>query len=194
MLAEPPISKKPLAEPPMDWSAIRSDFPILDQRVHGQPLIYFDNAATTQKPRPVVEALRRYYERDNANVHRGIHELSNRATAAFEAARTRAARFINARNPDEVVFTRGTTESINLVAHSWGAVHLERGDTILLTEMEHHSNIVPWQLLAERVGAQIAYLPVNGDQGMLDLAALDSYLTSKVKLLALTHISNTLGT
>jgi len=183
-----------LAEEKRRWAKLRSDFPILHQTVHGHPLIYLDNAATTQKPKPVLEALKHYYEADNANVHRGIHELSNRATAAFEAARTRAARFINARNPDEVVFTRGTTESINLVAHSWGTVHLERGDTILLTEMEHHSNIVPWQLLAERVGAQIAYLPVNGDQGMLDLAALDSYLTSKVKLLALTHISNTLGT
>src|SRR5215472_11838467 len=137
-----------------NWSALRKDFPVLDQKVHGQPLIYFDNAATSQKPQAVIDALDHYYERDNANVHRGIHELSNRATAAFEAARERAARFINARSAEEIVFTRGTTESINLVASAWGSSHIGRGDKILLTEMEHHSNIVPWQLLAERTGAQ----------------------------------------
>jgi cysteine desulfurase / selenocysteine lyase len=178
----------------IDWARFRPDFPILHQEVHGQPLIYFDNAATSQKPVAVLEALRRYYERDNANVHRGIHELSNRATSAFEAARERAARFINARSSDEIVFTRGTTEAINLVAHAWGGAHLKRGDTILLTEMEHHSNIVPWQMLAQRVGARIQFLPVNGDQGMLDLRLLDQWLTSEVKLLAFTHISNSLGT
>src|SRR2546426_6032001 len=118
-----------------DWDSFRRDFPILDQKVHGHPLIYFDNAATTQKPKAVVEALRRYYERDNANVHRGIHELSNRATAAFEAARDRAARFINARSSSEIVFTRGTTEGINLVASAWGSKFMGRGDKILLTEM-----------------------------------------------------------
>jgi cysteine desulfurase/selenocysteine lyase len=177
-----------------DWSAIRADFPILDQKVHGQPLIYFDNAATTQKPRAVVEALRRYYEHDNANVHRGIHELSNRATAAFEAARTRAAQFINARSTDEIIFTRGTTEGINLVAQAWGSKHIKAGDRILLTEMEHHSNIVPWQLLAERTGAELVYLPITGDIGLLDLSRLDECLTKPVKLLALTHISNSLGT
>src|SRR5207245_6371902 len=133
----------------VDWSALRVDFPILDQQVHGQPLIYFDNAATTQKPRFVLETLRNYYERDNANVHRGIHELSNRATAAFEAARTRAAAFINARSADEIVFTRGTTEGINLVAPSWGTNNIQYGQKTLLTEMEHHCNLVPWQLLAE---------------------------------------------
>ena len=125
----------------MDWNSTRADFPILHQQVHGQPLIYFDNAATTQKPQAVLEALRQYYERDNANVHRGIHELSNRATTAFEAARARAAQFINARSADEIVFTRGTTEGINLVAQAWGTARLKSGDTILLTEMEHHSNI-----------------------------------------------------
>src|SRR5664279_169869 len=138
-----------------DWSAFRAAFPILDQKVHGQPLIYLDNAATTQKPRAVIEALRHYYEHDNANVHRGIHELSNRATASYEAARARAAKFINARSADEIIFTRGTTESINLVASSWGAKNLKSGDVILLTEMEHHSNLVPWQLLAQRTGAKI---------------------------------------
>ena len=177
-----------------DWAAFRTDFPILDQQVHGQPLIYFDNAATTQKPRAMVEALRRYYEHDNANVHRGIHELSNRATAAFEAARARAAKFINARSADEIIFTRGTTEGINLVAQAWGSKHIKAGDTILLTEMEHHSNIVPWQLLAERTGARLDYLPITGPIGLLDLSRLDEHLTSKVKLFAMTHISNSLGT
>jgi cysteine desulfurase/selenocysteine lyase len=177
-----------------NWSALRADFPILDQQVHGRPLIYFDNAATTQKPRVVLDALRYYYEHDNANVHRGIHELSNRATAAFEAARTRAAAFLNARTADEIVFTRGTTESINLVAQAWGSKHIKAGDTILLTEMEHHSNIVPWQLLAERTGAKLAFLPITGDVGLLDLNRLDEWLTKEVKLFAMTHVSNSLGT
>jgi cysteine desulfurase/selenocysteine lyase len=179
---------------PPDWLALRRDFPILNQQVHGRPLIYFDNAATTQKPRAVLDALRRYYERDNANVHRGIHELSNRATVAFEAARTRAAKFLNARSAEEIVFTRGTTEAINLVAQAWGATHLRAGDTLLLTEMEHHSNIVPWQLLAGRLGAKVGYLPVTGDRGLLDLSRLDDQLAGGVKLLAMTHISNSLAT
>jgi cysteine desulfurase/selenocysteine lyase len=178
----------------VNWASIRADFPILDQKVHGQPLIYFDNAATTQKPRAVLDALRYYYEHDNANVHRGIHELSNRATAAFEAARARAAKFINARSADEIIFTRGTTEGINLVAQAWGSKNIKAGDQILLTEMEHHSNIVPWQLLAERTGAELVYLPITGDIGLLDLNRLGECLTKKVKLLALTHISNSLGT
>src|SRR5262245_38279315 len=178
----------------VDWQKLRADFPILHQKVHGQPLIYFDNAATSQKPRVVLDALRNYYERDNANVHRGIHELSNRATAAFEAARGRSAKFINARTADEIVFTRGTTESINLVAHSWGGKNLKPGDQILLTEMEHHSNLVPWQLLAERTGAKLVYVPVTGDEGLLDLGRLDSLLTKAVKLFVMVHISNSLGT
>src|SRR5579859_819773 len=178
----------------MDWSVTRADFPILHQKVHGHPLVYFDNAATTQKPLPVLERLWAYYENDNANVHRGIHELSNRATAAFEAARARAAGFINARSPDEIIFTRGTTEGINLVAHAWGSKNLHPGDKILLTEMEHHSNIVPWQLLAARTGAELVFLPVTGDIGLLDLNRLDEWLTKEVKLFALTHISNSLGT
>jgi cysteine desulfurase/selenocysteine lyase len=178
----------------VDWNALRADFPILDQQVHGQPLIYFDNAATTQKPRAVLDALRSYYEHDNANVHRGIHELSNRATAAFEAARARAAKFIHARNAEEIIFTRGTTEGVNLVAQTWGSKHIKAGDKILLTEMEHHSNIVPWQLLAERTGAKLAYLPISGDIGLLDLSRLDEHLTKEVKLLAMVHISNSLGT
>jgi cysteine desulfurase / selenocysteine lyase len=189
-----PVATTPSKPASIDWSALRADFPILDQQVHGQPLIYFDNAATTQKPQAVLDALRSYYERDNANVHRGIHELSNRATAGFEAARARAAKFINARSAEEIIFTRGTTEGINLVAQSWGAKNIKAGDTILLTEMEHHSNIVPWQLLAERTGAKLAYLPVGGDIGLLDLSRLDQYLTSEVKLLSMVHISNSLGT
>jgi cysteine desulfurase/selenocysteine lyase len=174
--------------------AVRADFPILHQKVHGHQLIYFDNAATSQKPRAVIDALCRYYEQDNANVHRGIHELSNRASASYEASRARTAKFLNARSADEIVFTRGTTESINLVANAWGAKFLKRGDKVLLTEMEHHSNIVPWQLLAERIGIQLVFLPVTGDRGLLDLSRLDEFLTREIKLFAFTHISNTLGT
>jgi cysteine desulfurase/selenocysteine lyase len=191
------ITDSAIATPPkkmIDWAKLRADFPILDQQVHGQPLIYFDNAASSQKPRPVIDALLRYYELDNANVHRGIHELSNRATTAFEAARERLAKFINAKTADEIVFTRGTTESINLVAQAWGSKNIKAGDTILLTEMEHHSNIVPWQLLAERTGAKLVYLPVTGDEGLLDLSKLDQFLTRDIKMFAFTHISNSLGT
>ena len=187
-----PTSAAPRTGP--DWAALRAEFPILEQQVHGHPLVYFDNAATSQKPRGVVEALDHYYQRDNANVHRGIHELSNRATAAYEAARARAAAFVNAGRADEIVFTRGTTEGINLVAQAWGGAHLRAGDKILLTEMEHHSNIVPWQLLAERTGAQLVYVPVTGDEGLLDLSHLPELLTPQVKLFAFTHVSNTLGT
>lgn len=171
----------------------RSDFPILDQAVHGCPLVYLDNAATSQKPRAVLDALQHYYERDNANVHRGIHELSNRATAGFEAARERAARFLNARKSDEIIFTRGTTDSINLVATAWGNQNIKKGDVILLTELEHHSNIVPWQLLAYRTGARLAFVPVTGDEGLLDLSRLDELLKG-AKLFAFAHISNSLGT
>jgi cysteine desulfurase/selenocysteine lyase len=173
---------------------LRDDFPALCQEVHGHPLVYLDNAATTQKPRAVIDALVHFYEHDNANVHRGIHELSNRATAAYEAARARVARFINAPSTDEIVFTRGTTEGINLVASAWGGRHVRSGDEILLTEMEHHSNIVPWQLLAQRTGGKLVYLPVTGDEGLLDLERLDDLLTPRVKLFALVHISNSLGT
>src|SRR5437667_11902874 len=156
-----PTSRKKM----IDWESLRADFPILHQKVHGHPLIYFDNAATSQKPRAVIEALRKYYERDNANVHRGIHELSNRATAAFEAARTRAAAFINARSADEIVFTRGTTEGINLVATAWGSKNIKAGDKILLTELEHPRKLVPWPLLAERNGAKLIFFPITGDVG-----------------------------
>ena len=177
-----------------DWPTLRKDFPILDQQVHGHPLVYFDNAATSQKPRAVIEALTHYYEHDNANVHRGIHELSNRATNGFEAARARTAKLINAASADEIVFTRGTTEGINLVAATWGVKNLKAGEVILLTELEHHSNLVPWQLLAQRTGAKIAYVPVIGDEGTLDLSRIDALLAPPVKLFSMVHISNSMGT
>jgi len=182
-----------VSERSVDWSAVRTDFPILDQQVHGQPLIYFDNAATTQKPRGVIEALRSYYEHDNANVHRGLHELSSRATEAYENARQRVASYLNAASADEIVFTRGTTESINLVAQAWGGKFLRADDVILLTEMEHHSNLVPWQLLAERIGARLRFVPVR-DDGTLALDQLDQLLTTDVKLFTFTQVSNSLGT
>ena len=176
-----------------NWDAIRADFPILDQEVRGKPLIYFDNAASSQKPRAVIEAISHYYERDNANVHRGLHELSSRATDAYEGARAKVAKYLNAASAEEVVFTRGTTEAINLVAQTWGAKFVREGDVILLTEMEHHSNLVPWQMLAERTGARLRFLPILED-GTLDLARLGEFLTSEVKIFAFTHISNSLGT
>ncbi len=174
---------------------LRIDFPALDQHVGGKPLVYLDNGATTQKPRSVIDALARFYERDNSNVHRGLHALSMRATDGYEAARARAAKFINAAHSAEIIFTRGTTESVNLVASSWGNANLKPGDVILTTEMEHHSNLVPWQQLALRTGATLKYVPVTGADAEhgLDLDALDKLLTPQVKLFAFTHLSNTLG-
>jgi cysteine desulfurase/selenocysteine lyase len=177
----------------VDWKAIREDFPILHEQAHGHPLIYFDSAATSQKPRAIIDALRRYYEHNNANVHRGLHELSSRATEAYENSRQRVATYLGAASSDEIVFTRGTTESINLVAQAWGGKFLREGDVVLLTEMEHHSNLVPWQLLGERTGAQLRFVPVR-DDGTLDLDQLPALLTREVKLFAFTHISNSLGT
>ena len=178
----------------IDWAALRRDFPILDQQVHGKPLVYLDSGASSQKPRQVIDAITHYYEHDHSNIHRGIHELSNRATAAYEAARERTARFLNASSPEEIVFTRGTTESVNLVAATWGERHVQAGDHILITELEHHANLIPWQQLAKRRGAELLYIPVQGDNGLLDLSKLDELLTRKVKLFAFTHISNTMGT
>jgi len=182
-----------IASSRVDWKAIREDFPILHEQAHGHPLIYFDNAATSQKPRHVLDALRHYYEHENANVHRGLHELSSRATEAYEKSRKRVASYVGAATADEIVFTRGTTESINLVAQAWGGKFLRAGDAILLTEMEHHSNLVPWQLLAERTGARLRFVPVR-DDGTLALDQLPALLTPEVKLFAFTHISNSLGT
>ena len=177
----------------IDWTKLRADFPILHQEINGHPLIYFDSAATSQKPRAVLDAITRYYERDNANVHRGVHELSNRSTGAYEAARERVAKFLNARAPQEIIFTRGTTEGINLVAFTWALARLKPGDKILLTELEHHSNLVPWQMVAQRTGAVLDYIPVTGDEGTLDLSRIDQQLADGVKLLSLTHISNSMA-
>jgi cysteine desulfurase / selenocysteine lyase len=176
-----------------DWSAIREDFPILRQEVRGNPLVYLDSAASSQRPTAVLDAVRRYYMHDHANVHRGLHELSSRATDAYEGARQKVADFIGAASAEEVIFTRGTTEGINLVANTWGVKNLREGDVVLLTEMEHHSNLVPWQLLAERTGARLRFVPVNED-GALALDQLDALLTPEVKLFAFVHISNSLGT
>ena len=150
----------------IDLSHLRADFPVLHQQVHGRPLVYFDNAATSQKPRQVLDVLRHYYEADNATVHRGLHELSMRATDAFEAARARTARFLGAARPEEIIFTRGTTEAVNLVAQVWAAQFLKPGDVILTTGMEHHSNLVPWQLAAQRSGATLRHIPVLDDDGV----------------------------
>lgn len=172
----------------------RADFPILETKVHSKPLVYLDNAATTQKPLSVIGAESRYYRHDNANVHRGIHVLSQRATDAFEEARNKVQRLINAVNPDEIIFVRGTTEAINLVAQSYGRNHLQAGDEIILSRMEHHSNIVPWQLLCQQTGAILRIIPVN-DAGELELEAYERLLISpRIKLVALAHVSNALGT
>lgn len=176
-----------------DISAVREDFPILGREVYKRPLVYLDNAATTQKPRCVVEAMTNEYYTVNANVHRGVHYLSGQATDLHEAARERVRRFINARRADEVVFTRGTTESINLVAATWGEAFLQAGDEVLLTVMEHHSDIVPWQLLRERKGIVLKVVPMT-DSGELDLEAYAALLTPRTKLVCCAHVSNVLGT
>jgi len=179
---------------PLDVETLRRDFPALHQEVNGHPLTYLDNAATSQKPQAVLDAIAAYYAEDNANVHRGAHELSRRATEAFEAARLRVARFLGTDDPGEVIWTRGTTEAINLVAASWGGANLGPGDEILLSEMEHHSNLVPWQMLAARTGARLRYLDVS-DEGTLDLGQVDAILSEgRVKIAALTQVSNALGT
>ncbi|MBI2469429.1 MAG: cysteine desulfurase, partial [Candidatus Rokubacteria bacterium] len=172
---------------------VRADFPILERTIGGRRLVYLDSAATAQKPRTVLDALRAYYERSNANVHRSIHTLGEEATELFEAARDRVRTFIGARHREEVIFTKGTTEAINLVAHTWARPALAEGDEILLTEMEHHSNLVPWFLLARERKLRLRYVPVTED-GHLDLDALDRLLTRRTRLVALTHVSNVLGT
>jgi len=177
----------------VELEEVRDDFPVLRQKVHGKPLIYFDNAATSQKPRIVIEALRDYYERYNANVHRGIHALAERATREYERAREKVARFINAPSTDTVIFTRGTTEGINLVAYSWALTNLKKGDEILTTFMEHHSNTVPWYQVCERTGAVINRIELNAD-GTLRLDDLDKLITNRTKLVAVTQQSNVLGT
>jgi cysteine desulfurase/selenocysteine lyase len=179
--------------PPQRLAGVRSDFPILSSTVRGKPLVYLDNAATSQKPRSVIDAVSRFYAGENANIHRGVHFLSERATLAYDGVRTQVARFLNAESPREIVFTRGTTEAINLVAQSWGRSTLRAGDEILVTQMEHHSNIVPWQLLSQQTGAVLRAVPVT-DAGELDLEAFDRLLSERTRLLALTAVSNALGT
>ncbi len=174
----------------VELEEIRDDFPILNQKVHGKPLVYFDNAATSQKPRQVIDALNDYYRRYNANVHRGIHALAERATREYELARQKLARFIHAPSPDTVIFTRGTTEAINLVAYSWARNNLKKGDEILLTWMEHHSNTVPWYQVAEATGAVIKRLELAGDGTLV----IPAELGPRTKLVAVTHCSNVLGT
>lgn len=172
---------------------IRADFPILKQMIRKYPLVYFDNGATTQKPVKVIEAVDRYYLTINSNIHRGVHYLSNEATDAFEQARKRVATFINAPESREVIFTKGTTESINLVANSLAGFLLKEGDEVMVTEMEHHANIVPWQMVCERVGAKLKVVPIS-DSGELLVESLDSLLTERVKIIAFAHVSNVLGT
>jgi cysteine desulfurase/selenocysteine lyase len=192
-MTELTLSPAPPAPPALDMARVRAEFPGLEQEVFGRPLVYLDSAATTQRPRSVLDAVAEFYRLDNANVHRGIHELSRRATDRYEAARAVVARFLGASDPAEVIWTRGTTEAINLVAMSWGWANLKAGDEIVLTLLEHHSNIVPWQLVAERTGARLRYVGID-DEGRLDLDELDSLLSEKTKLVAFGHISNALGT
>ena len=176
-----------------DGASLRTQFPTLEQEINGRRLVYLDNGATTQKPRSVLEAVERYYEEDNANVHRGVHTLSQRATVAYEDARAQLARFIGATRPEEIIFVRGGTEAINLVAQTAGVQALSPGDEILITVMEHHSNIVPWQLLAERVGARVRAVPMD-ERGVLDQSAYAEMLSDRTKIVSLIEVSNALGT
>jgi cysteine desulfurase/selenocysteine lyase len=178
---------------PFDVEAVRAQFPILTRQVHGKPLVYLDSTASSQKPQAVIERLATYYAQGNANVHRGVHTLSEEATAAFEASRAKVARFINAASSKEIIWTRNATEAINLVAYSWGSANLKPGDEVLITEMEHHSNIVPWQLACQRTGATLRHVPVD-DEGFLRLDLLPTLLTPRTRLFAFTAMSNVLGT
>jgi cysteine desulfurase / selenocysteine lyase len=177
----------------LDVASIRRDFPILERTVGDRPLVYLDSAATSHKPNQVIDAEAEFYRRHNANAHRGIHMLGEEATEAYEGARARVARFLGAPEPDTIVFTRGVTESMNLVAQGWGRAHLREGDEVLLSEMEHHSNIVPWQMTAAVTGATLRYIPLT-DDGLLDLSELGSLLTERTKILSVTGMSNALGT
>ncbi len=177
----------------IDVQKIRQDFPILDQQVHDNPLVYLDNGATTQKPLSVINALENYYRKDNSNVHRGAHALSDRATIGFEDARKTVQAFLNSQHNEEIIWTRGTTESINIVAQSFGQAFIKKGDEIIVSAMEHHANIVPWQMLCERTGASLKVIPVS-EQGDLDMAAFAGMLNKNVKLVSVVHVSNALGT
>ena len=177
----------------LDVEAVRADFPILSRKINDRPLVYLDNAATTQKPRQVIAAITNFYEQTNSNVHRGVHTLSIEATDAYELARTKVAKFINAPRPETVIWTRNTSESLNLVAATWANAHVGEGDNIVITAMEHHSNIVPWQQLAARKNAELRYLAVGKD-GLLDMANIESIIDSRTKIVSVTHVSNVLGT
>ena len=176
----------------LDVESVRAVFPILSRKVHGRPLVYLDNAATTHKPEAVLDSINAYYQASNANAHRGVHALGHETTLALEQSRSRVARFLNAPSADEIVFTGGATHALNLLAHSMGSLLLREGDEILLTEMEHHANIVPWQMIAQRVGARVRAVPVL-DDGRLDMDALASMLTGRTKIVSVAHISNVLG-
>jgi len=185
-----PLSRCPAV---LDVARIREDFPILRQRIRGKPLVYLDNAATSQKPQVVIDAVTRFYTAENANIHRGVHYLSERATVAYDEAREKVARFLNAHSSREIIFTRGTTEGINLVAQTYGRTHLKPGDDIVITAMEHHSNIVPWQLLCEQTGATLRAAPIS-NEGELDVGAFERLLGERTRLVAVVHLSNALGT
>jgi cysteine desulfurase / selenocysteine lyase len=176
-----------------DVEALREDFPVLKQTVHGKPLVYLDSAATAQKPSVVVEAIRRFHEVDCANIHRGVHELSQRSTAAYEETRTKVRRFLHAKSTDELIFVRGTTEGVNLVSSSWGRKFVNRGDEIIISAMEHHSNIVPWQMLCEEKGATLRLIPMN-DRGELLIDEYEKLLNARTRMVAVAHVSNVLGT
>ena len=176
-----------------DVEKLRRDFPILRQKIHGKPLVYLDNAATTQKPQAVIDAMVRSYAEDNANIHRGVHLLSERATRAYEDAREKVRRFLHAPDPREIIFVRGTTEAINMVAQTFGRANIGKGDEVLVTEMEHHSNIVPWQMICEEKGAALKVIPIT-DEGELRMDLLDSLLTDRTRMVAVVHVSNSLGT
>jgi cysteine desulfurase/selenocysteine lyase len=188
-----PAYPHPAHASPLDPHAVRGDFPIFFQRINGKPLVYLDNAATTQKPRSVIDSIVHYYESDNANVHRGVHQLSQRATYEYESARERVCSFLHAASPSEIVFVRGATEGINLVAQTYGRAHVREGDEILITAMEHHSNIVPWQMLCAEKGARLRVAPIN-DNGELLLEEFARLLSPKTKIVAAAHVSNALGT
>lgn len=187
------VAAKSVSGAGFDVERARADFPILQQKVHGKPLVYLDNAATAQKPRAVIEAISRYYEGTNSNVHRGVHYLSEQATNEYEEVRRTAQKFLNAADPREIIFVRGTTEGINLVAQSFGRTNVQAGDEILITGMEHHSNIVPWQIVSDERAATLRAAPIN-DAGELDLEAFSKMIGPKTKLVAVTHVSNALGT
>lgn len=177
----------------LDVDQVRQEFPILHQEVNGRPLVYLDNAATTQKPQSVIDALSNYYQQDNANIHRGIHTLAERATAAFEETRQAVHRFIDSNEPEEIIFTKGTTDGINLVAATFGRMNVQKGDEIIISAMEHHSNIVPWQMLCEEKGAHLKVIPVN-DRGEIIVDEYRKLLSSKTKLVSIVYVSNSLGT